>query len=1214
MKGFISAVAAMALAAVMGVPAQSADAAVSSRLAGNTRIDKMLQAPQPVREFRGHKPWANAGEELTEKIRRQGVAASALTPSAEFPGLSSFDYLEAPDGSTWFYTTNYDYKTVEFEGGYTEKQIIAYTFTIYDDSFNLLGTIHDDVVFGPNETRVASATLDPAVSYKFFNTDALPEVMVYLAMNTGAALNYKVNYYNRVYSLGGAKEGDNDVCIAVMNGRCVDAVNAATDSWSESFFYTFVEDIVPDINDYDNVVDYVNAYKNHICVYKKAGWSGGPEQILEYDINLVSVPGDTTDGIYFISKFENGVLYFVFSHYDKPYFVDPTGFAQDESATPDNALIIDVYSYTSSLRTVSTTSIPVEEFDNSKELHYAFYSIGSVAWKYDIDMSVNGTPEAPAFVVARDFVKAADIENVSTNYGIYNNAGEQVLSLAEDADGMMLLSNIEGTEPQVMFITLDSNDKYEFNFIDLYSGNCVLILDQQIEGEPITATGDRVFVGNGKYKYAFVLSNDRVNADGNQELGVAWINSDGTLDRIDRVNVGKNVARAMINMSGDVLSPYLYDTDPDMEYAVLVSRYTGSNSVVKNEFIVVDVKGDVLAEFSEADGKGAPYLFTVFFGNKQNRLHMVYNDNYTYNIDVYDLPFNMMAGGDGTAANPYQIASVGDLQMIKLNPAAHYAVVADIDATGFIFAPIGSFKGSLDGRGHQICNLTVGSNETYSGIFATTEPEAVIKNLTFIDPVIKVDGAIYAGLLAGTAMTATIENVKVYNLTIAGKAFGGNFGGLVGQATLNSLFSGCGVFATNLSLPAASSLGGIVGNARTGTSVSASAFTGSISGASAIGGIVGETVSGTENITDCHVDAVLSGRNTLGGIIGSSKRSTVKRCYVEGSITATEEPRWGYGFSVGGVVGALEPDFSGEGGVVVANNIVALKSISVPDIDLEEEYPGQKSSVHRIVGSSTANEIEISYDSKWEPVYGDAMSEYGLADNYALSSLAVIDSNVGAGATSTEGASLDEITRVFLDETLGWSFGTSANEPWHVYSESDPKLYFEASFIATPATLTVAEGDIFNITLRFMADEELTLADVLVDFLCEYDNTVVEMTGNAEMASNILTVEFSALKQGSTDVVLGTGGETATVAVAVVENEADGVENVALTAQPFGIGFDGTRLTAPDARIELFSANGIKVASGNGEVSVGQLLNGIYIAVARNAQGHTASLKIAVKH
>lgn len=636
MKHFDFKLTAIATIAAVGLSASNANAA-------EFNLGKMEthQKVKPVRAFRGQKPWVSPGAELNAKLSKNNIRrVAAADPSKEFEELSYYDFLEGPDGTTWFYTCEYDIEYTEVSEWYTEENLVGYTFTIYDSSFQELGKIKDKITLGKGETRVAHAVLDPAVSVNFFNEDAKVEVMVYLAMNTGYEYDYEVHYYNKVYSIGGEKdEKGNDISIATLTGRCVDAFNAATDTGSENYFYTFVEDVYPNPDDFspDQYLDYINAIKTQVSVYSKASGNAGPKVVCVKDIFMSRIPGDTTDGIYLITKNVNGTPYFIFSQYEKPYFVDPTGFATDESATEDNSLVIETYTYNNGMNEVSTTKIPVEIQKVSGEINYTFYSIGSVAWKDDIDMSVNGTPQAPAFLVARDITKASNLEEVASSYDIYDNNGKWVRNLAENTDGIIVLSTIKGEQPQALFVNADKNGQYLFNFVDLYSGEKVLSLPQIFNGEQLTASCERTATSDGSYKYAFEMQYDEQDADGNDIKRMAWINKDGSLDRIDKINMGKDVMAASVNMYAECLSPYLYDTDDAMEYAVLVKRATGNTT--KNEFLVVDDNGEWYAHFSEADGKGSPMVFSILPGADKNRLQMVYNNDDTYHIDVYDLPF-----------------------------------------------------------------------------------------------------------------------------------------------------------------------------------------------------------------------------------------------------------------------------------------------------------------------------------------------------------------------------------------------------------------------------------------------------------------------------------------------------------------------------------------------------------------------------------------------
>ena len=62
----------------------------------------------------------------------------------------------------------------------------------------------------------------------------------------------------------------------------------------------------------------------------------------------------------------------------------------------------------------------------------------------------------------------------------------------------------------------------------------------------------------------------------------------------------------------------------------------------------------------------------------------------------------------GTKDAPFLVSTPAQLDAVRSNPFASYALVGDVDMTAFgFFTPIPNFKGSLDGRGHEVVGLNV---------------------------------------------------------------------------------------------------------------------------------------------------------------------------------------------------------------------------------------------------------------------------------------------------------------------------------------------------------------------------------------------------------------------------------------------------------------------------------------------------------------------------
>jgi hypothetical protein len=144
--------------------------------------------------------------------------------------------------------------------------------------------------------------------------------------------------------------------------------------------------------------------------------------------------------------------------------------------------------------------------------------------------------------------------------------------------------------------------------------------------------------------------------------------------------------------------------------------------------------------------------------------------------------------GAGTAADPFAIGDVTQLQAIAANRSAHYVLVDDIDATpaaswrdaaGGGFRPIGGFNGSLDGAGYAVEGLSIDRPRTDTvGLFASTAPAATVRALRLTD--VQVTGSQHVGALAGrnggtidaVAVTGSVSGTSTRVGAVAGRSSG----------------------------------------------------------------------------------------------------------------------------------------------------------------------------------------------------------------------------------------------------------------------------------------------------------------------------------------------------------------------------------------------------------------------------------------------------------
>lgn len=234
--------------------------------------------------------------------------------------------------------------------------------------------------------------------------------------------------------------------------------------------------------------------------------------------------------------------------------------------------------------------------------------------------------------------------------------------------------------------------------------------------------------------------------------------------------------------------------------------------------------------------------------------------------------------------------------------AARYVLGKDIDASasaamnaGLGWNPLGTFKGSLHGLGHQLAGLNINRpSEDRVGLFSAMDGAAVqYLNLTGFN----VQGNNDVGGLAGFVRSSVVDNVSIQgsvsgNMRVGGLAgystasryeriqttgfvhgMGSRLGGMLGYNSGGSIEYG--VSSSQVTGVNSASIGGLVGynnNADIFFSYSNATLqrTGTISGSpeNGMGGLVGLHNGGT--IYYGRSDASITGVGPIGGLVGSN--------------------------------------------------------------------------------------------------------------------------------------------------------------------------------------------------------------------------------------------------------------------------------------------------------------------------------------------------------
>ena len=307
--------------------------------------------------------------------------------------------------------------------------------------------------------------------------------------------------------------------------------------------------------------------------------------------------------------------------------------------------------------------------------------------------------------------------------------------------------------------------------------------------------------------------------------------------------------------------------------------------------IAVDLGGK--AE-QPAEPERAGYQFLGWYDLADNAFDFA---NTVINEDVTLIAY----WANGTEDDPFQIGDMDSLRWMRAAIAGsdgaiyrtkYYALTADIvyDGDGFSQIPSPAFSGTLDGQGHTITGLEISG----AGLFATVS--GTIKNLGLVNININNVNAYAGAFAAQTSGGFTLENCYATGKVTSG---GNNVGGLVGYSYAsggkisNCYFSGS-VEAANA--PA----GGLVGYAY-GTDIENCYSAGNVTSAgsaSSVGGILGDARAGA-TVQKCYSTSAVKGWSFVGGIVGVLNGGSAADCVALNSLV------WSAQTNSGGYVGRV---------------------------------------------------------------------------------------------------------------------------------------------------------------------------------------------------------------------------------------------------------------------------------------------------------------------
>ena len=256
------------------------------------------------------------------------------------------------------------------------------------------------------------------------------------------------------------------------------------------------------------------------------------------------------------------------------------------------------------------------------------------------------------------------------------------------------------------------------------------------------------------------------------------------------------------------------------------------------------------------------------------------------------------AGGSGTKADPYQIATAEQLALLAsevnngVSSTAHFGeyfiLTADIDLSGHVWTPLGyETYDSGNGSAQSFCGYFDGNHKKITGLYVDERTG---------DQYGKNRNAGFFGCISATGNDPVIQNLTIENGTV-----------LAGDGTPENDY-GAGLLVGNITVLYGTDY----------TVIQNCTVSGTVNSASCAGGLAGN--ANYTHFKNCRADVKIGGHSCSGGFVGNTFESQFINCSATGDVTST-------GWSTGGFAGVL---FSN----TTVNHCAALGKVEANDWNL----------------------------------------------------------------------------------------------------------------------------------------------------------------------------------------------------------------------------------------------------------------------------------------
>ncbi|MCR5113506.1 MAG: hypothetical protein K6A63_06170 [Acholeplasmatales bacterium] len=536
---------------------------------------------------------------------------------------------------------------------------------------------------------------------------------------------------------------------------------------------------------------------------------------------------------------------------------------------------------------------------------------------------------------------------------------------------------------------------------------------------------------------------------------------------------------------------YSYDEDGNEVYDSQVNKITFDGSYTEAETTFTGLDSDTY------------YLF---------KLYITYDSS-----DELITSLKAKTSSTGSADSATEIATTDEfITKINEDVEGNFVLTADLDFTGVDLSESklsssNPFKGTFDGQGHTISNVTLYA-QTNTALFNYTE-EATIKNFT-MDTVIgdfsSGRASAQIGAVVGTAIETVVEDITVNNVDID---IQGNtsailrVGGVAGYASASTFVN---VQATaidiNFTRMRQRVSVGLFAGLLDGNAVGTDDFTGLATGCSAAGSIKGVLYFiSTSTTADAFVHA--------GGFSGDvSSPSLLTNCYADATIALTRSTATSYtnefNLVVGGFVGT---NHSGSlkitkcfalADITVSSGAEVTSETTTSDIEVLNENVLTEGGHHAFIGGFVGGLNQV-FDEVTDCYYAaktGAIAVYAATTREATSTeITQFEKQVSSpvlGSTATIKGVKFDVTEVPAYYTLVATEATVTSETDFTaadYYTLSGTVYSKASEYTegkTYYTLVATEDTTVNASTSFTATAYYTYADGVYTKASSYTYTL----------------------------------------------------------------------------------------------------------------------------